>query len=455
MVMCAATSLEGRTMANVLADGADRAILDAKQWAIGRWPTMTPIFLSMKEVRTEHLTQRSGGPLAVDAKWRLYYDPEWVLQNSDPAMLGTVLVHEAMHILYRHHQRFNCLVSEATPNEREDANIAMDCAIWETLEESGIGHFAPKFHCKPSMFGLAPGKAWESWFWQLRKRRQEQQQGGDPQNDDEEEPQSDDNGNDPQEAGQGQGTKTFGGSCSDGNVREWEIQPGSDAEKDNPGVDENDAGPIVRKTMERIRDKQRQQGSGSGRMELEVDEFFKPRIDPRKLFCDKVRRMIRERSGRDDWTYRRPSRRHSGGQLIRPGTVGFQPNVCVVIDTSGSMLGDDIKMAIGLVRKVVDDTERVRLVAGDVRVGLDKYIAHPKQINGLIGGGGTDMARVLAQVCQDKRTKENDVVVCVTDGYTDWPSRESVDGVKIVVALTRDDCKAIVPKWLDAVSLEV
>lgn len=390
--------------------------------AVTRWKEMGSIIVSMVPVEQPNLTQLAGGPLAVDKRWRLYYDPEWIMEgdNGDPRKLSAVVIHEAIHILYRHHQRYALIVPGGGSEwHRRCSNIAMDCVIWETAVESGISGDMPDFHCKPEMFGLEPGKAWESWFRKLLEREDEDGEDGSP-------------------------GRAFSGSCSDGQRREWEQSLECGEGEDEAGISEGEAEHIVRKAFDKISESP---GRMVGRMKLEVEEFLTPRIDPERLFVSKVQSAVREAGrGHGDWTYRRPSRRQNGGELIRPSMLRKSPKVCVVIDTSGSMMGDDIKLAIGFLRKALNSVDDVRLVAGDVELSLDQHVRNPNQIPALVGGGGTDMANVLGKVCEDRRA--SDVVVCVTDGITGWPSVEQVNGMRVVVALTR---KADVPEWLDAV----
>ena len=109
----------------------------AKIVAQARWPYLSTLIFSLRIVESENLET-----LAVDAGWRMYYNPTFVMQQA-PEVLATMVLHEAMHCLLQHGPRFAALNQPVAlhPNW----NIAGDLGINETLDEARMpwGGFTP------------------------------------------------------------------------------------------------------------------------------------------------------------------------------------------------------------------------------------------------------------------------------------------------------------------------
>lgn len=158
---------------------------------------------------------------------------------------------------------------------------------------------------------------------------------------------------------------------------------------------------------------QRMAGTVPVGIERFVNELIKPKIDPRSL----IRHAIRVGMGKmvvSDW--KRKSRRYPGALPgIKRLTV---PTVWNLIDASGSIGGDEIKLALGTVyefsrhAKVVAisfDTE-----AYDVATGNRPSDVITKMVGKIRGGGGTQIQKALERTLQRMRYK--DVVLVITDG---------------------------------------
>jgi predicted metal-dependent peptidase len=65
----------------------------------------------------------------------------------------------------------------------------------------------------------------------------------------------------------------------------------------------------------------------------------------------------------------------------------------------------------------------------------------------LQGGGGTEMGLAIKTASMVK--PKPDLVLCLTDGYTDWPS-EPTNGVPCVAIIVSDGRKTA-PAWIDQV----
>mgnify|MGYP001590864622 CR=1 FL=1 len=104
----------------------------------------------------------------------------------------------------------------------------------------------------------------------------------------------------------------------------------------------------------------------------------------------------------------------------RPQWVYAPATVCLLVDTSGSML-DEIRYVGPVLEYMKRAGIEVRLIAGDIRVTIDEII---KTIPATIpGGGGTDIVPLW------ERAADYDplAVVCFSDGYIPkWPKDPKV-----------------------------
>ena len=109
-----------------------------------------------------------------------------------------------------------------------------------------------------------------------------------------------------------------------------------------------------------------------------------------------------------------------------PSNVAPLPRITVIVDTSGSMSQDDLGLALGMIRKVLNSfriRDGIKVITGDAK-GQTKQLclSDPRRIE-LTGGGGTNMAAIIAEALQ-ARPQPQMILVC-TDGWTPWPSGES------------------------------
>ncbi len=155
-----------------------------------------------------------------------------------------------------------------------------------------------------------------------------------------------------------------------------------------------------------------------------ADEAFHPPQPWRDLLGAAVRSAAASAAGGDDYTYGRPSRRSAGlPGVVLPSLRRRPPQVCVIIDTSGSVsdaeLGSALLEVAAIGRAVGGRRDLVRVLSCDAAAG----VAHPLcQAEGipLIGGGGTDLRAGFARAL--RTTPQPDVVVVLTDGQTPWPA---------------------------------
>ena len=120
--------------------------------------------------------------------------------------------------------------------------------------------------------------------------------------------------------------------------------------------------------------------------------------------------------GNERYSLLPPSNRSQPGTVLGRIQRGYQ-NVCVVIDSSGTMAGrkDYLETAIGFFEQLSERVTVVDWVTGDVEVHSQGSRDDPIELR---GGGGTNMPAVCEQACEEFAPE---VMVLFTDGYTPWP----------------------------------
>lgn len=211
----------------------------------------------------------------------------------------------------------------------------------------------------------------------------------------------------------------------------------------------------LRRVVAKAAEEYQRQGRGTvpGELARMVEGILHPKVDPVRELQARVRHAVTSTHGFGDYTWRKRPRRTPPGAGILPAHVQPKPQVTVIVDTSGSMREADLKLALGTIAKVcqgIPNPRGVRVLAGDTEAAFAKNVFRHDQVE-LLGGGGTSMATIIGQACQEK--PEPNVILVVTDGYTDWPDKPPRP--RIVAALTRKATADSVPKWIEKVVLEV
>jgi predicted metal-dependent peptidase len=453
-------------------------LAQARLSACRRWPAATAAILSLVPVE-----RRGLGTLAVDAHWRLYFDPDYLASvNDDCAAL--IILHEVSHLLLRHHERGRSVT------QWELWNIATDCSINERLQAEG--NAVPPDWLLPARLELPSNQTAEQYFRALKDRQDEEHRAAPPPSDKAgKQDQPTDSGADsvadnqrgasPQDqAAQGEAATKGGspgagagsaptnagegetpcdavkpgtsGSCADGRQRPWESPaPCDDAPDESlpPAMPKHEQELLIRDVAERIA---KAAGTGAGSWAGWAKEILSPRIDPRALLVAAVRKAVEQMSGgHDDTSYRRPSRRPSVGGVIRPSRVAIVPRILLIVDSSGSMSDRDLGYALGLIGKVLAGfrlRDGVQVMVGDAAVQSYEKVFDPKRLN-VRGGGGTDMSKLV--VAASELNPKPQLIVVATDGCTDWP-RTNV-GVPVVACLTRQSTLSRVPGWITSIVL--
>lgn len=231
-------------------------------------------------------------------------------------------------------------------------------------------------------------------------------------------------------------------------MKPWEDPPPAAEGEGPPVIEQHEQEQLIRRVAEAIEAKGGVKGAWSGF----VQNILHPKIDPRVLLTQAIRKAVDQTSGgHDDTSYRRPSRRPSVGGVIRPSRVAVIPRICLIIDSSGSMGEKDLGLALGMVGKLLSGfrlRDGVQVMVGDTDVQSCDKVFDPKKF-AIKGGGGTEMSRLIDSAA--KLEPRPQLIVLITDGITDWPS-EAV-GVPVVACLTRTGWADRVPPWIKSIPL--
>jgi predicted metal-dependent peptidase len=382
-------------------------------------PYLSTILWSLVPVEVKDLAKMTLGPIGVDKWHRMYYDPD-VVDKWEVKHLATILMHETHHFVRRHMERFK------PPCNHVIANIAEDIIINEGLRNENREF--PSIGCVfAETFKLPKGKV-EEWYYEELMKQAEKN-----------------------------GKKAKGvaggncGSCTGGNKREWEqgAPDGGNAE----GIDEVEGELLVNQTMKEI---SRSQGNVPGDLKQMAEEWFKPKVNWRQQLGRFLRGSLADLSGMVDYTYKRPSRRQAGTNILLPVLRRPRPNVAIVGDTSGSMwdqeqFGVVLGETEGILR-ACGMKEGVPFYSTDAEVQSKNRIFSPRQVQ-LKGGGGTDMRVGIEEALKGKPRPE--VVVVLTDCMTPWPMSPLRKTKMIVVGINApEESIKEVPEWAGFVRVE-
>ena len=142
---------------------ASLRIMAARILAQQRWPYISSLLFTLRLVP---VTDGSLSTMAVDDRWRLYFAPDFVLEQG-PEPLATVLIHEAMHCLHSHASRYAAL--HQPQEHRVYWNYAADAAINSVLDDAKMPwpSIEPVRYRDLASFGVAEGMITESAFFAL------------------------------------------------------------------------------------------------------------------------------------------------------------------------------------------------------------------------------------------------------------------------------------------------
>ena len=412
-------------------EAARLRIMAARIIAQIRWPYISSALFSLKLVESDPIQVPT---MAVDSGWRLYYSVDFVMGENSEA-LATVLLHEALHCVMSHNQRF-----ENVSQEGKNPllwNVCGDCAINDILDEQDMPwteKVTPVRYSDYSDVGINSSMITETAYEKMRIWVKENSKQSDPRFD-----------------------ETDCGSVTGGSRRSYELEK-----------DDSDSPSLHSEQQEGIRDRVASEVLSSGASRSDIPgglvRWAKSHLDPqvnwRKQLGVSIRRAVANVAGRKDYTFSRPSRRQEAMRLIRSTVIlpslrqPAPPRVAVVVDTSGSISDTDLKSYLaevaGIVR-AVSISGGVQVIACDAKAAAPQLLKSAGQVEKLqlLGGGGTDMREGIYAAVDTRPSP--DVVVIITDGETPWPEHKPRGCDFYTAVLTNESGQSSVPYWMQTV----
>jgi len=292
------------------------------------------------------------GTVGVGEGWQLYIDTKWFAALPKEQQGGVIACHEIEHLLRDHAGR-------RKNRQPKPWNCAADAEINDDAEEGML----PSGGVTPKTLGQKEGLMAEEYYKNLPVIK----------------------------------VGVCGGGSGTGDPHDWEPK----GEEMSPEEAE-----ILRKQVA-------QDIVGAVRAGEAVPEhariWAEARVTTRPEDWKRIlQRYIVQKSreierGREDYSWSKMSRRTRPGSPLRPGTISRPANIGVLVDTSGSMLGngDCVLSTVEGICRV--GGRRVNVVQCDTEVR-----AKGKKV--WSGGGGTDLAAGLEAL------KGSDLIVVITDG---------------------------------------
>ncbi len=396
-------------------------------------------FFSAAACRLVPVVKPGIGTVSVDPAARCYLDPDWVASLT-PGEFAGVVYHELSHLLRLHFVRGLRLGLEP-----ERWNLACDLEINDApsfgSEETRMT--LPEGAVRPADFGLPEGLTAEEYYAALGSKGVKGASGG--------------------------GSGVAAGRCGSvatGLSEPWEAAPGRRAAGGTSGDAADDGEFWARPTAILAAEELAQQvaraigstlssgiGSVPGSWSRWAEERLASAHDWRAELARALRGAVAEASGMVDYTFRRRSRRAAAvWPAILPSLAAPQPEVAVIVNTSGSMSEDLLSQALAEVDGILRANGRCRVtvysVDTEVPSAASPWSAWELE---LIGGGGTDMAAGIAAVLKQRPRPQ--LIVVLTDGLTPWPQR--APGVPVVIGMVGEPLgwEPQVPSWARVVKI--
>lgn len=180
------------------------------------------------------------------------------------------------------------------------------------------------------------------------------------------------------------------------------------------------------------------QSSGAGNIPLGIKRLIKdltkPVVNWRELLQQQIQSTIK-----DDFSWLKPSRRSWHMDAVMPGMIpGSQIDVCIAIDTSGSIGENDIKAFLSEIRGIMESYDEYKIQVWSFDTSIYNHQTFSSENMESIenyqpmGGGGTDFSANWTYM------KNNNIepkkFIMFTDGYPygSWGDPDYCDTVFII-----------------------
>ena len=350
--------------------------------------------------------------MGVDKFWRCYYNPAFV-EAREINELGYVLLHELAHLLYRHHKRAAKIEAEQVRwNFGTDSEI--NSLVWDGLHLPDEAVTAQKL-------GMPAGMTAEWYYEKLPDRTDliaistpDHGSGVDGVVREYDRPMPGAGGKPSDQPGEGEADKTG-------------HKPDTNGGKPTPGISDLEAEAISNAAAKSVCDALEGRGRGDipAGVQIWANAAMKARrVDWRKLLRAAVNQS-KSRAGMDSRCWAR-SRKRDG--MFFPRRKAERLHVSIVVDTSGSMQGRPLQLALRETLEIARESDECDVVWCDSAATIQRNIKSCRELKPM-GGGGTDM-RVGVDAAMKTRP---DFLIVLTDGDTPWGDRPRVPHLAVIV----------------------
>ena len=400
---------------------------------------------------------------AVDSSLRVYWNRAF-FAGLDIDQGAFVVLHEMMHPFLQHASR----AKRHGVTDFSIWNTACDCEINRTLSQMQ-GVKVPASVCLPAGFDLPPDGRAEEYYDTLRMKEAAKQE-PEPESDEEEEEEPGDKGDTPDDGDDGDkpepgdkgepapgkpGDKGEHGSGTGDVPGSYELPVDDD---DTPGVSSVEQKMTREEAAKDIKEyAAKRQGHIPGSLVREAEAIMAPAKVPwQRVLRATINTGINTVSGYDEPTYRRVAAKSFslGGSILLPTYESNTPMVSIVIDTSGSMSTKDLQTALRETQGVCKALDcPITVFTCDTEVSKGVAVTNVRDIK-LHGGGGTDMSHAIGVVMVAK--PRPNILVVLTDGYTDWPGINPNPRIKTIAIITEGGCPTTdgIPSWITAIKVK-
>lgn len=346
--------------------------------------------------------------MGIDKHLRLYYDPQFVDRLSRDDIYKTLL-HEVLHFVLAHFDRLTQYEHYETENGITLANIGADLEIHTKHINP-----PPTNGIVPSMFGLPDGMSAEWYCEELKKKSKK--------------------------------TKIKVGPGQSGDMMEDQFGGGTQTDANGDPIQapqelgDWEKKVMLQKTAEDI-NTHKTRGNVGANLEEWASKYLKPQIPWKTVLRRIITDAVATMAGNMDYSHR-PERRLRSN-VLEPSMIDHKVKCCVLQDSSGSMwYRQGVNTCVTETAEIIHalGTE-ILWYCADTEVKGGGVIRTTKGVQ-FRGGGGTSMAHAIHQIQQ--KHKDLDLLILITDGYTDWPGKLKCSGICVIC----DNSRADVPRNL-------
>jgi predicted metal-dependent peptidase len=360
------------------------------------------LFSRIRRKPVQELPSIMGVMPEPDGTISLAYQPD-LLSNTDDKQILRVIEHEGMHLLNKHISRLlRILANEVNENNKKTKaqvwNIAADCSVnvQADIREPLIINNKPWPPCLPKLYGMEEGKVTEQYFLELMKN-----------------------------------VKTvkieMPGAGGEGfnDHKHWTQGTGSiaDLSSFSRKIDHHIQG-IIKDSIKSF-------NKDRGNIPAHIADLIQQALAPPKApYYQIIRKLVRgSRISKFERSPTRINRKRAYTFVLGDDCVpAISPfpgkkrdmtfDICVMIDTSGSMSNDDVAEGLSGIKNIVEKDRHCYTTVLEVDAGVEKEyeVKKVKDIQFEVKGrGGTTLFPGLERA----RQLGCDVCLAFTDGYTE------------------------------------